>query len=247
MADDHDDDLLKALGRIAADDAQRSAKHERVATRTASEDDLAELARLEESGTAEEKALAAAARPLDHAARDRIAGALAAKMAPRQRAERRWGRFGVIAGGLALAASIAFLVLRRDPYGLPTYTIDPTSAASMRSPSATDSTNGCALRASDAGEFEIILRPSNATRGAVTAQMLVRKGNETRSLAGEVEVAPSGSIRIHGQRSGLVGASSLLVVVGLPSAFANNALYKAQTTEQGEGWQSIGCAIVAPH
>lgn len=247
MADDHDDDLLKALGRIAADDAQRSAKHERAATGTASKDDLAELARLEESGTSEEKALAAAARPLEPAARDRIASALAAKMAPKHHAERRWGRFGVVAGGLALAASIAFLVLRRDPYGLPTYTIDPTSAASMRSPSAPDSTNGCTLQASDAGEFEIVLRPSSATRGEVTAQMLVRRGNETKSLGGEVEVAPSGSIRIHAQRSGLVGASSLLVVVGLPSAFANNALYKAQTGLQGDGWQAIGCAIVAPH
>lgn len=246
MADDHDDHLLKALGRIAADDARATEQHERVATGVASKEDLDALARLEEEGTPDERALAAAARPLDDAARDRITGALAAKMAPRRRAERRWGRFGVIAGGLALAASIAFLVLRRDPYGLPRYSIDPTSIASMRAPAAPTSVDGCTLQASESGEFEIILRPSSTTRGQVTAQMLVRKGNETKVLSSEVEVAPSGSIRIHAPRKGLVGATSLTVVVGLPTAFANNALFKAQTTDEGDGWQSFGCAIVAP-
>ena len=109
MPADDDDKLLKALGRVAAEDARAAEKWERVVTSEATKE---ELARLEADDDPDAKRLLAASRPLDDAARDRIAGALAAKMAPRQRAARAWGRMGVIAGGLALAAGLAFLVTR---------------------------------------------------------------------------------------------------------------------------------------
>lgn len=214
MAEDEDDKLLKALGRVAAEDAQEDPKWEAVV----------------------------AEQPLDDAARGRIAESLASKMAPRRRAERAWGRIGVVAGGLALAAGLAFLVTRPSASALPDYTIDPTGPASMRAPSAPNG-NTCTLQPAAEGSFELVVRPSRELRGDVRAQVFAFDGRDHRSIGAEVEVAPSGSIRITGKRSSLIGARSVGVLVARPSALAANGAFKALTGETSSEWQMLACGV----
>lgn len=236
MAGDDDDKLLKALGRIAAEDARHAEKWERVVTGDATKD---ELARLEADGEAKE--LLAASRPLDEAARDRIAESLAAKMAPRRRAARAWGTTGVIAGGLALAAGLAFLVTRPSPNALPGYTIDPVGPSSMRAPAPSAGT--CVLRADPDGTYELVVRPERELRGEVQAAVYAFDGRDSHNVAADVEIAPSGSIRITGRRATLIGAASLTVVIARPQGFARNGAYRALHGETSEEWQTVGCRV----
>ncbi|MBS2020178.1 MAG: hypothetical protein JST00_45385 [Deltaproteobacteria bacterium] len=245
MADDKDDDLLRALGRVAADQARATAPYERMTTGAATKEELDELARLEESGDEETKGLVAAARPLDDAARARIADTLAAKMAPRRRAALAWGRIGAAGGAIALAAAVALLVTRPTATApLPRYSVDSTSVSTMRMPSDPGATNDCTLQSSEWGAFEVVIRPDAELRGGVSASMFVWEGSTTKPWAGDFEVAPTGSIRIRGTKKSLLGATSLVIVVGRPAAFADRALAKARSAPSGEGWQAITCAVV---
>jgi hypothetical protein len=235
-----DDKLLASIGALAARQGERST-WERVVTREASAEDLAELERLA-AADPEARALLEASRPLDDLAQERIARALTARLSPARRPMR--SRIGMAAAGLALAAGVAlFFGLSDRETGLPLYALDSSGAATSRAPAA--AAVACVVRADTRGSFELLARPNDAVVGPIAAKAFIVRGAEVQPFEGDLELAAKGSVRLTGENRALTGASELRIVVGRPDLIGpTDARAKAGApSASGRGWQVLRCSI----
>ena len=236
-----DDSLLASLGAVASRQRQRST-YERVATGEVSREELAELERLAVEDP-DARVLLEAARPLDEAALERIANAVAARVSPVRRLRRWRRRIGMTAGGLALAASIALWRMSDRGSGLPLYALDSSGAASSRA--LPRPVVACVVRADQRGSFEVLARPNDAVEGTLAAQAFIVRHGEVEPFSGNLEVSAKGSVRLTGENRNLIGASELRVVVGRPHLLepADARVKAREHSESGHGWQVLRCAV----
>jgi hypothetical protein len=236
-----DDKLLQELGKLAAEQRREGerSKWERLAK---GELAASEVEDLEQGTSEEERALLAAARPLDQSSRDRTFEMLAAHVRPQATPITRLrSRIGAIAGALAVAAGIALFLARSGPGDLPVYALDSSGASTSRAAPATDS-NGCRLHASQRGSFELVVRPNDRVEGSVAAQAFLVRGVDVEPWSGAFELSPQGAARILDENPKLAGASELRIVVSRPGAV--DPLAKARDPDaRGRGFQVFRCTI----
>lgn len=232
MADE--DELLRALGKLAAEEARALEAYERVARGDASSRD-------EDAVT--DREVLEGLRPLGPELEASIAATLAERAAPPRRA-RSWSRRAASIGAALLLAAGVALVLRPSREGaLPSYTVDVPALATMRGPGDAPPPGGaCAVRAGSRGEIELTLTPERAVRDEVGVRAYLQRGAELVDAAPRVERSPDGAVRLTVPRTALLGASELRLVVGLPSAL-DAAPQRAREGGAGPGWQVVRCAV----
>ncbi len=226
---DDDDKLLSALGRMAKEGELTPE----------------EIADLERRADEEAKAFVLASRPLDADARARIVEKIAFSL-PRKKPTMRgaaWrSRAPMVLGALALAAVIAFVLRPKPPGDLPLYEIESSGVSSARAPAATPSS--CVLHASSTGSFELLVRANDAVHGSIVAHAFAERASGIERIATDIEVSPTGSVRVSAPNARLEGAKAILVVVGRSEALdADTALTKAREGRSGAGFQTLRCAV----
>ena len=124
----------------------------------------------------------------------------------------------VIAGSLALAASVALYFGVREPalsgVLLPDYSVVASSQKEMRG--ADEARPSLELRGGPDAEFEIFARPA-ATTGKVVAFAFAMGEEEPNPIDAKVEIAPEGAVRIRGRARALGGAREVRIVLGTAS------------------------------
>lgn len=257
-----EDQLLRALGATAAEqnlEGQRSRWEAHLRGELSAEE-AAESER-EALLDPEVAVLLAAHRPLDAAVRERIASALASRLAASQgrpvgrvlEGPTRWRRrtAGAVTA-LALAAATALAVSKGTSIeSLPSYALEVSGEQETRSGSRASEPRDaatCTLRAGDDGSFELLARPADRVGGAIAVQAFLVKGGEVTPWPGHLEVSPNGSVRVLDSSLALAGASELRLVIGRAGLVtATDAPAKAKgVANGGRGWQVLRCTVVSP-
>jgi hypothetical protein len=238
-----DDPMLKALAKAAQEaDPLGDPRWEALAEGRLSQSEADALAAAAEASP-ELKEIFEAFRPLDDAARARIADGVLAGVkgdgaAPGARSEdevpiagapppvhraspagRRRPALAAAALVVALVAS-AFWISTRDEGPLPAYAIVVTGQRDVRS--ATDAPRD-APRLGPGSRLEITLRPATAARGPVSARGFLVRAGRARPWDAPTVVAEGGAVRVHGTREALFpgiedGPLELVLAVGRPDA-----------------------------
>jgi hypothetical protein len=211
-----DDQLLRALGRIAREREREPA-----------------AALLDTSP-----------RPLDDLTRARIADDVVAHVRP-AKPKQPWLRFAGAAGGIAAAAAIALFLRSRgtEADALPPYVVYASGASVVRGPSVPR--EGCRLKASEQGAFEVVAQASEPVRGPVGAQAFVSRGGLPERMLVSIDASAQGSIRVTGPSRLLLGASEFRMVIGRGAEASSEAAsrHATSTGESGPGWRTVHCAI----
>lgn len=207
-----DDDILKALGRLArehrAADALADAVHpldEAIKQR------MAERAVEALQGT----------QPL----------ATVTALAPRKK---RWPA-AAIAGPMALAASLAvWVAVRAGPETLPRYEMSLSGGLqALRAAPVEDAPLVLGAEA----QLTLVLRPATAVEQPVTAKLFVKQNTRTREWRSVAEVSSQGAVKLTANAADLgpmePGELELVVVVGRPDALpAETALERTSGAQQ---------------
>jgi hypothetical protein len=246
------DDLLRSLARVAREEATKDEGEARWGDLALGELDAEDVAALEklaaEDAEAAEKLVAY--RPLDDAAKDRIAARLApaatapaaAKVVPLAARPRRvaW-----IAAAVAIAAGVALWRGASTPESgppLPAYAMVVSSgdrATRGTEPTTTEET----VVAPDS-RLEIRLRPAKQVAGSVAVRGFLVQGGVARPWVPPMQTSADGAVAIDGAASALLGVSAgtwdVVLAVGRPSDLPSaDAILKAVAagSAAGEPWQ----------
>lgn len=243
------DERLHELGEVAAEQ-RRELEASRWTRLTRGELSPEEIAALEAEAALDEEAAYAlgAARPLDDAARARIASHLTSRIAPRDSGARvvmLRRVVGFAAGAVAVAAG-AMLVATRGPHdeALPRYDVEVLQVATARRAGAGEVHSSCVVRADRGGSFEVLLRAEVPARG-VAARAFVARGDEIAPWAGALEISDEGSVRILDDASKLRDVAELRVVVGRARELEGEraASIARGPAAAGGGWQLVRCVV----
>lgn len=227
------DKLLQELGRVARERQQAEARDERwesLTEGTLSEEDRRELERLagQEPSAAEAYE---AYKPLDAAAKERIAARLEQQLAGQSTQQapaparvvpisssRRWRGVVPAVAALAAAAAILVLVLPRQPPPLPGYTLSLSSEQGVRSGTPEPEVP----RLGPGSQLDVLLRPEQAVEGPLEVRAFLVRPGEARAWSPPLERSPEGAVRIRGPVETLLsippGEWTLAVAVGRPGA-----------------------------
>ncbi|MBN1205934.1 MAG: hypothetical protein JXB05_13540 [Myxococcaceae bacterium] len=242
------DKLLLELGRVARERRQAEARDERwesLTEGTLSEADRRELERLAQQEPAAGEAYEAF-RPLEEAARERIAARLERELAaepareepPPARviplASRR--RLRVVApavAALAAAAAVLFVVFPRGGPPLPGYGLSFSSEQGVRSGAPEQEVP----RLGPGSLLELVLRPEQAVEGPVEVRAFLLRPGEARAWTPPMERSPEGAVRIRGPVEALLsvppGEWTLAIAVGRPGTLPEEPGEVLPLLEQG--------------
>ena len=257
-----DDKLLRDLGRLAAedeaDDDPRRETWDRLVRNELSSAEIAELEALAATDDDVKQKLAVF-RPLEADTRSTITSRIAEHVAePPRQSTSGTEKADVVALGswkprayafvtaLAIAAAV-LLFVRRSPEiaPLPPYLVEASGASTARGPSTAPGPSSCVLNAADRGSFELVARAHDGEAGVVKATAYVVRSGGLHSWPGNVEVAPTGAVRIVGPRKDLAGATELRLFVEREGALSSADGY-AKVREgagAGPGWQVVTCSV----
>jgi hypothetical protein len=224
-----DDELLKELARVARERKQAEPLDERwdgLAAGTLSAEERAELERLA-GESPDAKAAHEAFRPLDAAARERIAARveqeLAAAAPPRGAKVLPFRRraWQVATGAaVAAAAAVAVFVLVPSNQGppVPGYSLSLAGIQELRS----EGTEAEVARLEPGSQLVLLLRPEETVGGPVEVRAFLFQGGEGRAWSPPMERSEDGAVRIRGRVEELLqvppGEWTLAVAVGRPGA-----------------------------
>ncbi len=147
----------------------------------------------------------------DDVAHSRIADQLARELLGRRRRPATW--VYASAGGVALAAAAALLLVRPADDALPLYAASAPAVRTMRGPEATPDGRGCELTLTEKGEVVVELTPASAVRGPVHAHAWVVGDGAPSAWPGTMEVSSQGAVRLEAEARALRGAREVVVVV----------------------------------
>lgn len=246
------DKLLLELGRVARERQQAEARDERwesLTEGTLSEADRKELERLaQEDPTAGEAY--EAFKPLDAAARERIAARLerelsaeSPKEAPKETmppaqvvplAPRRRPRMIVpVVAAMAAAAAVFLLVSPRGGRPLPGYTLSLSSEQEVRSGAA----EAEVPRLGPGSLIDLILRPEQAVTEPVEVRAFLLRPGEAQAWTPPMERSAEGAVRIHGPVESLLSISpgewTLAIAVGRPGTLPTDPGELRPLVEEG--------------
>jgi hypothetical protein len=256
------DELLRSLARVAREEAKNDegdARWSALAHGELDPEDVAALKELADADAEAERKLEAY-RPLDDAAKDRIAARIpstaaspalaAAKVVPMPQRPRRaaW-----IAAAVAIAAGVA--VWRGAPAPEPTSTL-PAYAMTMSS--GDRATRGGGSVATEETEVApdsrlvIWLRPAKQVSGPVGVRAFLVQGGVARPWSPPVKVSADGAVAIEGTAAALLGdspgASDVVIAVGRPSELPESADEVTKAVEAGSAevrpWQMFERRVV---
>ncbi len=250
------DDLLQQLGHHVRGEMAPAPADDAVWERLArGELSPAEDAQLRERAAADPEiaTLYEAFRPLDDAARKRIAAHVeAGSRRPRVIA---WRRAALLAGPLAVAAAVALVVSVRlrepaQPLALfPEYSL-ALSGGDRATRSGTPAPSGpVELRRSSS--LEIVLRPATAVSHPVAVRAFLLNGTDARPWDVAMDRSPDGAVRIAGQAGALLagvpaGSWDLVFTVALEGS-AQPAPGEVARVVHGEAsahsWQLLDARI----
>lgn len=237
----NEDELLKELARVAAEEERRDharldPRWERLSAGTLSQAEEAELRALA-AESEEAREAYEAFRPLTAERRAGIVKAIRDQRRAEAGAEtplperrppgprlgallpfRRWR--GLAVGGALVAAAAVVLLLARAPAPpLPAYRAELSGGVrELRSeqPAGEDAITVFA----PGGRFGLILRPETAASAEIAARFYLQRGEELRRWEPPVEIDPRGAVRIAGEIGGEIaigaGEWTLWAVVGRP-------------------------------
>jgi hypothetical protein len=202
------DDLLQLLGRHARGDGEAAPEDDVIWERLAKgELAPAEETRLRERAAADPEIarLYEAFRPLDDAAKQRIAERVAASL-PRPRLATAWRRAAIIAGPLAAAAVVVLALQLRHSANpsalLPEYALD-VSGGDRATRSGTAPMGG-PVELHRGSRLEIVLRPATAVQHPVAVRAFLVQGDQVRRWAAPMEQSADGAVRIAGEAGTLM-------------------------------------------
>jgi anti-sigma factor RsiW len=224
------DKLLQELGRVARERQRAESRDERwesLTEGTLSEEDRRELERLaaQDPSTAEAYE---AYKPLDAAAKERIAASLERQLAgesvPQAPAparvvpisSSRWRRVVPAVAAMAAAAVVLILALPRQGPPLPGYTLALSSEQTVRSGAPEPEVP----RLGPGSQLDVLLRPEQAVEGPMEVRAFLVRPGEARAWNPPLERSPEGAVRIRGPVEALLsippGEWTLAVAVGRP-------------------------------
>lgn len=239
------DKLLRELGRVARERQQAESRDERwesLTQGTLSEDErraLEELARQEPSAAEAHEAY----RPLDAAARERIAARLEQQLAAEPAPEkppaavlvprRPWRRLVPALAALAAAAAVLLLVLPRQAPPLPGYALSLSSEQAVRAGTPEPEVP----RLGPGSQLDVLLRPETAVEGPVDVRAFLIRRGEARSWTPPLERSPEGAVRIRGPVEALLpvppGEWTLAIAVGRPGTLPESPDEVRARVEEG--------------
>lgn len=222
------DDLLQQLASHARGEGEPGPADDAVWDRLA----RGELAPAEEAQLRERAAvdpeiarLYEAFRPLDDAAKQRIAERVAAGLG-QPRVALVWRRAAFIAGPLAAAAVVVLALRLQRQAGpaalLPEYALDVSGGdRATRSGNAVE--NG-PVELHRASRLELVLRPATTVQQPVAVHAFLVQGSDVRPWAVPMERSPDGAVRVAGEAGTLLavppGSWDLVFTVSAESAAA---------------------------
>ena len=151
---------------------------------------------------------------LDESERARIASTLARAVTKAPKARTFW--MAGAGGGLALAASVALLIVNgaRSP-GLPVYSVELIGAAEERGAPSRDTASATASQAPlvvrPGAEFVIVLRPTQTSPAPTHVTVSGLVDGHLQPMVVDIEKATTGAVRIRGDGRAVASASELVI------------------------------------
>jgi hypothetical protein len=260
------DELLRKLAQVAREESRRveeeDASWQKLARGELGERERAELESLLLSD-AEAARKWEAYRPLDDAAKDRIAHrlgplasagkTLAKSRAPGSRTRARWLVPSVVGVTLAAAAAAVLVLQRSRPNrllvaenALPAYSLAVTGGDQPTRSASASASPEITVRVDS--RLEILLRPATGVNGNVSVAGFIGQGGAWRPWNPPVQISTEGSARVAGTAGELMGVApgtwDIALAVGRPGTLPSEADVEAELSHPARhDWQLFSSRV----